>query len=104
MKPFLIISGHISRNKRHEFEQTYRSGFESLSKTCIKYSVSEDSINSGLFHFFSVWKNEYALQAFKESPEFQILNGAFHALGKITQVISGNVLDISINHFSIPEL
>jgi len=103
MNPFLMISGHIASNKQKEFEQTFSIGFNNLPKTCLKYTLSEDTNNPGLFHFFSVWKDKNAFLTFKGSHEFQLLNGVFHALGSVDQVISGNVFDNDMNHYSIPE-
>jgi hypothetical protein len=90
--PFLIISGEIPINKKIEFEHTFRIGFSSLSKDCISKSLSEDCDREGIYYFFSMWPSEEALQNFMDSLEFQLLNGAFHALGIIGQNVHGNIL------------
>ena len=90
--PFLIISGQITVSKKIEFEHTFRIGFSSLSRDCLSRNLSEDCDQEGMYYFFSLWSNNSALQHFLESPEFQLLNGAFHALGSVSQTINGNVL------------
>jgi hypothetical protein len=90
--PILIISGQIPINKKIEFEHTFRIGFSSLSKDCMSKSLSEDCDREGIYYFFSMWSSESTLQNFMESPEFQLLNGAFHALGSVSQHIHGNIL------------
>ncbi len=92
--PFLIISGEIPINKKIEFEHTFRIGFSSLSKDCISKNLSEDCDRQGVYYFFSMWSSEKALQNFMGSSEFQLLNGAFHALGHISQNVQGNILSI----------
>jgi hypothetical protein len=90
--PFLIISGQIPLNKRIEFEHTFRIGFSSLSRDCISKSLSEDCDREGVYYFFSMWSCEAALQNFMGSMEFQLLNGAFHALGHVSRNLNGNIL------------
>ncbi|HET7002635.1 MAG TPA: hypothetical protein VFI33_15030 [Puia sp.] len=89
--PFLIISGQIPINKKIEFEHTFRIGFSSLSKDCISKSLSEDCERGGVYYFFSMWSSAQTLQNFIDSPEFQLLNGAFHALGNIGKNVQGNI-------------
>jgi quinol monooxygenase YgiN len=96
--PFLIISGHISENKQKEFEHTFRIGLSGLTRDCIASHLSEDKNEDGQYYFFSLWSNERAMKRFMESPEFQMLSGAFHALGNITETLNGTVKD---NHQSI---
>lgn len=90
--PFLIITGQIPTNKKIEFEHTFRIGFSSLSKECISKSLSEDCEQEGVYYFFSMWSCNASLQNFMESLEFQLLNGAFHALGYIGQNVHGSIL------------
>jgi quinol monooxygenase YgiN len=93
MNYFLIISGQISGNKRKEFEQTFRLAFSSLSDNCIERCLSEDTSKEGNYYFFSLWSDENAMKIFKGSMEFQLMNGAFHALGFVIQTINGNVVE-----------
>ena len=79
--PCLVMVGKIPANKKIEFEQTFRVGFSSFSKDCISKNLSEDCDQKGLYYFFSMWSCEDSLRKFKKSPEFQLLNGAFYALG-----------------------
>lgn len=91
MKSFLHISGQIRDNKYKEFEQTFGLGFSTLSKGCISNSLSVDINNEGFYHFFSIWKNDGALKIFLESADFQLLSGAFHALGTVSQTDIGEI-------------
>ncbi|MEJ0082091.1 MAG: antibiotic biosynthesis monooxygenase [Puia sp.] len=90
---FLVISGHISGNKKKEFEQTFRLAFGSLSEDCLEYCLSVDTNKEGDYHFFSVWSNENAMKSFLNSMEFQLMNGAFHALGSIKKTMNGSVYE-----------
>ena len=78
---FLMISGQIRESKRNEFEQTFRLIAGSMPADCIIRSLSNDISKEGYYHFFSLWLNENALKRFTESVEYQMMNGAFHALG-----------------------
>jgi hypothetical protein len=89
---FLVISGHISINKKKEFEQTFRLAFSSLSGDCLEYCLSADTNKEGGYHFFSLWLNEGAMKIFMDSMEYQLMNGAFHALGSVKKIFNGKVL------------
>ena len=91
-QPFLIVSGQIAVNKKIEFEHTFRIGFSSFSNECLSKNLSEDRNKEGLYYFFSLWPNDESLKIFLGSMEFQLLNGAFHALGNISQTLSGNIV------------
>jgi quinol monooxygenase YgiN len=90
---YLVISGQISSNKKKEFEQTFRLAFGSLSVDCLEYCLSADTNKEGYYHFFSLWLNENAMKSFMNSMEFQLMNGAFHALGSVKKTFNGNVLE-----------
>jgi quinol monooxygenase YgiN len=90
---FMIISGQISAHKIKEFEQTFRLAFSTLSDECIKRSLSVDTNKDGYYYFFSIWTSEIAMKTFKDSMEFQLMNGAFHALGAVNHTLCGSVTD-----------
>jgi quinol monooxygenase YgiN len=90
-QPFLIISGQIAAHKKIEFEHTFRIGFSSLSSECISKNMSEDRNKEGIYYFFSLWPDNDSLNHFMDSQEFQLLNGAFRALGCATRTINGNL-------------
>ena len=72
-----MLSGHIAENKRIEKE--------------------------GQYYFVAVWPSGCNLKKFMVTVDYQILNGAFHALGSIQQSITGNLNDIrkiSANSYS----
>jgi len=98
---FLVISGHISSNKKKEFEQTFRLAFSSISGDCLEYCLSADTNKEGNYHFFSLWLNEEAMKAFMDSMEYQLMNGAFHALGSVNKTFNGKVLETHKYYSSI---
>jgi hypothetical protein len=88
---FLLISGHVTGMKRKEFEQTFRLAFSTISDDCLSRCLSVDANKEGYYHFFSLWSNDRSLKIFMGSPEFQMMNGAFHALGSVSQILSGDI-------------
>jgi quinol monooxygenase YgiN len=90
---FLVISGYISPNKKREFEQTFSLAFSSLSGDCLECNLSADTHKEGNYHFFSLWSNEEAMKSFMISMEFQLMSGAFHALGTVKKTFSGHVIE-----------
>ncbi|HSZ33758.1 MAG TPA: antibiotic biosynthesis monooxygenase [Puia sp.] len=91
MNSFLIISGQIGQSKKKEFEQTFRLAFSVKGEDCIAYNLSADISKEGYYHFFSLWTSDEALQRFMKSTEYELMNGAFHALGHVDQYFTGNV-------------
>ena len=95
-----MISGQIKESKRNEFEQTFRLAAGSMSGDCLICKLSTDISKEGYYHFFSLWVNEIALTRFNESVEYQMMNGAFHALGVVDQSYTGNLSEMK--SFSVP--
>jgi len=93
---FLKISGLISKTKQQEFQQTVQFIFNQLSNACLGRNLALDVINPGLYHFYSVWKTEDSLIAFKNSHEFELLMGAFKTLGKYEQTMTGKKSDLQL--------
>jgi quinol monooxygenase YgiN len=91
MNFFLIISGQITQSKKKEFEQTFRLALSVKTMDCLVYSLSTDSSKDSYYHFFSLWTSDEALKMFMKSTEYELMNGAFHALGHIDQFMTGNV-------------
>jgi quinol monooxygenase YgiN len=91
MNFFLIISGHIGQSKKKEFEQTFRLALSVKTEDCLAYNLSADINKEGHYHFFSLWTTDKALKNFMESTEFELMNGAFHALGHVDQSLTGNL-------------
>ena len=91
---FLIISGQIKEAKRNEFEQTFRLAGSSMTGDCIVYNLTRDTNKEGYYNFFSLWVNESALKRFTESVEYQMMNGAFCALGFVDQSYTGNLSEM----------
>jgi quinol monooxygenase YgiN len=88
---FLIISGQIAQNKKKEFEQTFRLAFSVKTEDCLVYNLSADMSKDGYYHFFSLWTSDEALKKFMESTDYELMNGAFHALGHIHHSMTGNI-------------
>ncbi len=93
MNFFLIISGQIAKSKKKEFEQTFRLASSVNSRDCLAYNLSSDTSKEDYYHFFSLWTTDKALKKFIESTEYELMNGAFHALGHIEQSFTGNLSD-----------
>jgi hypothetical protein len=98
MNSFMIISGHIPKYKKKEFEQTYRLASSTLAGNCLGNCLSVDIEKDDYYHFFSLWSNGESLKQFMESSEFQLMNGAFYALGTVNQTMSGSVLELKNFH------
>jgi hypothetical protein len=94
LNSFMIISGHIPKNKRKEFEQTYRLASSTIAGSCLGNCLTVDIEKDNYYHFFSLWSNGESLKQFMESTEYQLMNGAFCALGTIKQTMSGSVLEL----------
>jgi hypothetical protein len=77
----LKISGTIGSTKHQEFEQTIRFVFNLLPITCVSSHLSIDVFNTDVYHLFTVWRTGTDLSKFKRSSEFQLIKGAFDALG-----------------------
>ena len=97
---FLRISGYVPGNKRKEFEQTLNFVFNQLPGDCIEHSLSENVFFKGHYHFFSVWLTGNALRLFMASTEFQLLTGAYFALGNEEKTAYGPLADIQAFHVS----
>lgn len=90
---FLKLSGFIPENKRKEFEQTFRFIFNQLPADCIEHDLSTDINSPGKYHFYSLWPSLNALGVFMKSQEFQVLEGAYEALGSLDKTSSGELVD-----------
>jgi quinol monooxygenase YgiN len=88
---FLKVSGTIAGNKGKEFEQTIRFVFNQLPPECIERSLSVDIHQEGHYYFLSKWLNERALKKFLNSVEYQLISGAFDALGNIEESVFGTL-------------
>jgi hypothetical protein len=91
---FLRISGDVPGNKRKEFEQTFRFVFNQLPGECIEHSLSVDVFVEGHYHFFSLWLSGSSMRQFMASVEFQLLTGAYFALGGEERTVHGPIADI----------
>ena len=90
---FLKLTGFIPENKRKEFEQTFRFIFNQLPQDCLEHDLSLDINFSGRYHFYSLWTSYNSLAVFMNSQEFQVLEGAYEALGLLDKIGFGELVD-----------
>ncbi len=93
---FLKISGFIGIGKQREFQQTVQFIFNQLPSACISRSLAPDMNVSNLYHFYTLWKSEESLMAFRASHELELLKGAFQTLGLYQDAINGKWADIQL--------
>ena len=93
---FLKMSGYVPISKHKEFEQTFRFISNQLSTDCLQYNLSIDIFDINIYHFYSLWSSEESEHKFLQSPEFQILQGAFQTLGSLGQKSSGKLVDVKL--------
>jgi len=93
---YLKLSGLIPEEKQMEFEQTYRFVATQIPKSCTSFSISKDVLNEDTYYFTSIWSSSESLHNFSQSPVFLMLLGAFNALGKLRENVSGQV-SMSLN-------
>ncbi|HEX5025874.1 MAG TPA: hypothetical protein VFV68_11415 [Agriterribacter sp.] len=86
---FLKMSGVVPLSKRREFEQTFRFVSNQLPPDCLQCNISADESDAGLYHFYSLWTSAESRDRFLKSPECQVLEGAYQALGTLEQSIIG---------------
>jgi hypothetical protein len=88
---FLKVSGDIAGNKGKEFEQTIRFVFNQMPPECVERTLSLDIHQEGHYYFFSLWLGERALKNFLNSGEYQLISGAYDALGTMNVSFYGTV-------------
>ena len=88
---FLKVSGDIASNKGKEFKQTIRFVFNQLPPDCIERTLSRDILQEGHYYFFSLWLNEWAFKNLLDLDEYQLVSGAYDALGRMDMSFYGNV-------------
>lgn len=93
---FLRLTGVIPGKKQREFEQTFRFVFNQLSRNCLEHDLSLDVNFSSKYHFYSLWPSASALAVFMKSQEFQVLEGAYKALGTLDESTRGELIDIKV--------
>lgn len=91
---FYLISGVIPGNKSLEFEQTFRIVKSRLSNHCTGCSCSRDLEEENKYHFISYWDRLDSMESFTHSAYSKMLLGAFQTLGKLSQSMSGIMIEI----------
>jgi hypothetical protein len=90
----LKISGTIGSPKHKEFEQTIRFVFNLLPSTCLASHLARDVFRTDAYHLFTLWPTATDLSIFKESSEYDLIRGAFDALGFMDRSFAGHLSDV----------
>jgi quinol monooxygenase YgiN len=94
MKEFVLItSGTVDQNKRNEFEQTVKFILNHVSSGCVRRDFSIDVNVSGRYHLLLGWDSLDALDAFKQSNELTLLQGALDTLGGSPEFLQGTIVN-----------
>ena len=93
---FLKISGTVQSGKEREFQQTVMFIFNHLPASCISRNLAVDVDQSNLYHIYSLWRSRRALLSFRSSNEFELLKGAFEALGAYREGLEGVQTDVDL--------
>jgi hypothetical protein len=96
---FLRISGIVKRIKKYEFENTVKFVFRLFTDDCIEHSLAAEIQSKNAYYFYTSWKSEAALKKFMESEEYQLVRGAYDALGVLEKIEFG--YDVEINTIRI---
>jgi|KBSSwiStaDraftv2_1062776.scaffolds.fasta_scaffold1135460_2 quinol monooxygenase YgiN len=82
---YLFLSGLIPEQKRSEFEQTYFLVSTQMPVSCAGYWFETDMVEHGKYYFVSYWASQEAIESFRKTPGYLMLNGAFATLGKLLE-------------------
>jgi quinol monooxygenase YgiN len=93
---FLKISGNVSAGKHREFQQTVQFIFNHLPSGCLGRNLALDVHHANLYHIYSLWDSESALEAFKNSNEFELMRGAFQTLGAYEETMAGKLAETQL--------
>ena len=100
---FVKISGMVSDSKKSEFIHTVKFACNLMSTACMERSLSNEMLEENTYYFFSSWSTESALQEFMQSNEYQLIRGAYDAIGTLNKIEFGygnKIRRIRINHFA----
>jgi hypothetical protein len=86
---FLKISGIVDKFKKSEFIGTVKFACNLLPSDCIERSLANEILEEDLYYFFSLWSTRTALRGFMESEEYQLIRGAYDALGILKKIEFG---------------
>lgn len=87
---FLRISGKVNAESKQEFQQTVQFLFNHLPPDCLEKSLSLNVRDADLYHIYLLWVSKIAMRRFKQSHDFEVLNGAWETLGQICEIQSGS--------------
>ncbi len=88
---YLVLIGLIPEEQQAEFEQTYTLVSGQMPGTCTGHQVKRDKTNHDKFRFISYWTNFEEVKAFKKTPAYLMLNGAFLTLGELIESTEGKL-------------
>jgi hypothetical protein len=83
------ISGAIDRSKKKEFEQTVRFVFNRICDAGTERQLYVEVNDDSVYHFYLEWQNELSLKKFRESEEYELMIGAYIALGRLGKTMYG---------------
>ena len=93
---FLKISGYVNAGKLKEFKQTVQYIINTMPTGRSEQNLALDVYDLGLYHFYSQWYSEDALRTFKASNDYEVLIGAFKALGQYKKSVWGKKSDLQL--------
>jgi len=88
---YLVLAGLIPEEQYAEFEQTYGLVSGQMPTTCIGYQIKRDKKNLDIYRFVSYWSSPEEVKAFRKTPAYLMLNGAFSTLGELIENSEGKM-------------
>ncbi len=88
---YLVLVGLIPEGQHAEFEQTYSLVAGQMPSTCAGYQIKRDKKNQDKYRFVSYWTSSEEVKAFRKTPAYLMLNGAFLALGELIENSEGKM-------------
>jgi hypothetical protein len=88
---YLLLTGLIPEEQQAEFEQTYTLVSRQMPVTCAGHEIKRDQRNHDKYRFISFWTNFEEVKAFKKTPPYLMLNGAFLTLGELIESTEGKL-------------
>ena len=88
---YLVLAGLIPGEQHAEFEQTYGLVSGQMPTSCTGYQINRDKKNLDIYRFVSYWSSPEELKAFRNTPAYVMLNGAFSTLGELTEHSEGKM-------------
>ena len=88
---YLVLAGLIPEEQHAEFEQTYALVSGQMPPTCTGHQIRRDKRNLDKYRFVSYWSSPEEVKAFRKTPAYLMLNGAFSTLGELIENSEGKM-------------